>query len=69
MKTEQEIDELAAEAHEQVMLVVRDAQQNDPDPARGQIRIDVAARTKFKQMYLAGRAEGLATQRTTTTDQ
>lgn len=68
MKTEQEIDELAAEAHEQVMVVVRDA-QTDPDPARGQIRIDVAARTKFKQIYLAGRAEGLNAQRTTTPDQ
>lgn len=68
MKTEQEIDELAAAAHEQVMVVVREA-QDDPDKANAQIRIDVAARTKFKQMFLAGRAEGLNAQRTTTPEQ
>jgi hypothetical protein len=53
-KTEQEIEELAAQAHENVMAVVREAKN---DPQNGQIRIDVAARREFRRIYRLGHAD------------
>lgn len=54
MLTEEEIEVLCAQAHENVMVVVRES-ENYP---HGQIRIDVAARREFRRIFEAGRVHG-----------
>lgn len=53
--SDQQIEELSAQAHENVMSVVRVAKD---DLQNGQVRIDVAARREFRRVFEAGRADG-----------
>lgn len=57
--TEQQIEELVAQAHENVMVVVREAQH---DREHGQVRIDVAARREIRRVFDAGRADAAGEQ-------